>query len=584
MSKWLNWQVVVPRVVAFVVVVLGVQYVLGIAARSLAVRSGEALTSGKVEVAHARVSLDAKRVVLSGLTLQGTGQFSKNTLAADRCELNFAAIPALRKQVVIESGRLSGLRFNGFDADCADHATPAKNATTANWFKADVDAAAQLWFDRLNGQLNLDAVKDFASVTRTEKFCTNWSKQSADLQSRLQALDTRASTLQKSIEAAEANPLRNDKALGDLKDQMASVRKDFVALQTEIDKLPDLLEDGRREIVAARRQDDQAAGKRLQVDAVEAGSLSAYLLQDEFATQLTELMTWVRAMRAMAPADAKIVSPNRGESVPFAGCQPRPDLLIRSLQLDGSARIAGQPVELSGLLMDLSSAPRLHPNPIRLHLVGSGQLPLDVRATIDHTQAIPREELIVECRGILLRSMKLGQQDQLSLAVAPSVGTLSMRVVVNGDNLNGEVQLVQQMVQMTPQYKGSEGEVLSATMADTLGSVKSIATRVSLGGTIQQPTCNLWSNLGSEVAESVQRAVRRTGDHHAKALLAEAGRLVDERLANVDRQLTERQAEFAGQTTAISARLQRIAISESPRYRISSEKAGRRLPNNSLFR
>ena len=131
MRKWLNWQFVVPRVVAVVVVLLGVQYVLGIAARSLAIRSGEALTGGKVEIAHGHVSLDAKRVVLSNLTLQGTGQFSKNTLAADRCELNFAAIPALRKQVVIESGRLSGLRFNGFDAEDADHAAPANKAATA---------------------------------------------------------------------------------------------------------------------------------------------------------------------------------------------------------------------------------------------------------------------------------------------------------------------------------------------------------------------------------------------------------------------------------------------------------------------
>ena len=60
-------------------------------------------------------------------------------------------------------------------------------------------------------------------------------------------------------------------------------------------------------------------------------------------------------------------------------------MLIRSLQLDGTARIAGQPIELRGVLMNLSSAPRLHNEPMRLHLVGNGSLPLELQATIDRT-------------------------------------------------------------------------------------------------------------------------------------------------------------------------------------------------------
>jgi Tfp pilus assembly protein PilN len=82
----------------------------------------------------------------------------------------------------------------------------------------------------------------------------------------------------------------------------------------------------------------------------------------------------------------------------------------------------------------------------------------------------------------------------------------------------------------------------------------------------------------------MQRAVRRTGDQHAKALLVEAGRRVDERLAEVDRQMAERQTQFASKSTVITARLQKISTSESPRDRISSQKGGRWLPENSLFR
>ena len=42
MNRWLHWQFVVPRVLLVVVGLLAVQYVFGLAARSIAIRSGRA--------------------------------------------------------------------------------------------------------------------------------------------------------------------------------------------------------------------------------------------------------------------------------------------------------------------------------------------------------------------------------------------------------------------------------------------------------------------------------------------------------------------------------------------------------------
>jgi uncharacterized protein (TIGR03545 family) len=585
MRRWLDWHFVLPRVMALVVALLAIQYVLGVVARSVAIQACEAAMGASFKLGHARVSLVDRRVVFGGLRVVNERQPSENVLEADRCELKFAANPALHKQVVVEEGRISGLRFNGFLDAAIDAKSAAKVGASSQWFKSDADLAARKWLDRLGGQFTLVVVKDFDSVARTETFCTNWSKQSASLESRLQELDSRAAELQQAIETAEANPLRNDKLLEDLRKKVGDVQKQFAEFRADVDKLPDVLETERRAIVAARRHDDQLVGKRLQLDSVEANSLSAYLLRDEAARQLNELVGWVRWMREMAPANAKAVAKaTRGEDVLFAGCRPEPGILIRSLQLDGTARIAGQPIEMRGTLTNLSSAPRLHSEPIRLHLVGNGSMPLELQATIDRTSSTPRDELLVDCQGVLLHEMALGKAHQLGMSLAPSVGSLSVSVVVDGDKLSGDIQMVQQKVQITPALNGSGGETLTVAMSDTLGRVNSIATRLSLGGTIQQPTCTLWSNLGAAVAEAMQRAVKRTGDQHAKALLVEAGRRVDERLAEVDRQMAERQTQFASKSIVITARLQKISTSESPRYRISSKEGGHRLPSNSLFR
>jgi uncharacterized protein (TIGR03545 family) len=175
MRKWLRWQFVVPRLLALIVATLAVQYVMGVIVRSIAVQSGEAATGAQVEVGHARVSLLNRQVVLSDVRVASRQKSTENALEADRCELKLAAAPALHQRAVIESGRISGLRLNGFTETTSSSRSAATAATSSAWFKADVDLAARKWLQRLNEQFTLDAVKDFDSVARTESFCANWS-------------------------------------------------------------------------------------------------------------------------------------------------------------------------------------------------------------------------------------------------------------------------------------------------------------------------------------------------------------------------------------------------------------------------
>src|SRR5262249_24358815 len=125
------------------------------------------------------------------------------------------------------------------------------------------------------------------------------------------------------------------------------------------------------------------------------------------------LVACVHWMREIAPAKAKpAATASRGEDILFAGCRPEPGILIRSLHLDGTTRVAGQPIEFRGTLSNLASTPQRHNEPIRLHLVGNGSMPLELKATIDRTGAVPRDELLVDCHDAMLHQMTLGKADQ----------------------------------------------------------------------------------------------------------------------------------------------------------------------------
>src|SRR5262245_37328233 len=282
MRRRVRWQVVVPRVLLALVLVLTFQYVLGIVARNIFMRSGESIIGVPVEAARARVSMLTRQIVLSDVRLADPQQQCKNIFQANRCELSFAATPLLHGEAVVEHGRLSGVRF-GSAASC-------EPASKKKWMADDADLAARKWLDRLAERFTLAPASEFESVKHTEALWVNWSRRSAELNAHLEELHSRAAALQRNFDTASANPLRNDKVMDELPAKATTLQKDFATFREEVEKLPDALEIQRRAIVAARRNDAECGAKILALDPVDPNSLNAYLLREQATTQLNQLL------------------------------------------------------------------------------------------------------------------------------------------------------------------------------------------------------------------------------------------------------------------------------------------------------
>ena len=222
--------------------------------------------------------------------------------------------------------------------------------------------------------------------------------------------------------------------------------------------------------------------------------------------------------------------------------------------------------------------------PMRLRMKTTGAMPLQVRATFDNRQPTVRDELFVNCREWRLPEVTLGRSEELQLKLSPSTGSMTVSLRRDGNQISGDVQLVQKQVQITSALGGKlTGAPLAAPLQASLTDVHSLATHVTLSGTVDSPTCTLWSNLGPAVAEAMDRALVRCGEEHAAQMLAESRRQVDERLAALERQIAEQQAKFAKDTLSLPQRLDSIARQQTRRERISAERLGGRLPNSSLF-
>jgi uncharacterized protein (TIGR03545 family) len=591
MKGWIRWRYVLPRLGAIVVVATLAQLGLSPLVRWLVIESGERTVQASVEVGETNVSLLGGDVVLREIRVANARAPMRNLIEADRCELDLEAGALLHKQAIVDHGTLTGLRF-GTPRDTSG-ALPDVEFDTASSLNSLLDEkamkVAREWLDKLHSRFQQNVVDQLHSVQLTEDLLRRWPVQYAELKDRVTELRQQTNNLQTQARAAQDNPLRHVSALEQLPNDVAKISENLSALSREVEALPDLAETDRRAIVAARRHDEQFIRDQLHFDAIDSSVLTAYLMQEELAGPVADLMGWMQWVRRIVPASAELseAKRRRGQDVCFAGCLRHPDLLIRALDLRGSGRLGGQSFELAGTLTDVSNRPALCNQPMRLKLTTTGSLQIQAQATIDRTGPVAKDQFLVDCGGIVLPKLQLGRSDKLRLSIAPSTATLNIRVELEGDKLSGDVQLVQKQVQIMP----SVGEELDRfqvveALEDSLRDVHMVSTRVSLSGTLDRPQFELWSNLGPAVAEAMNRTIEKAASTYARQALAESQQRVDERLAELDRQIADEQASLKPQLTASTDALKQLLGGRNgdTKNRLSVEQLGQQLPANSLFR
>ena len=154
-----------------------------------------------------------------------------------------------------------------------------------------------------------------------------WATQTASLEERATAIKKQADGLQQSAVAAESNRLRHTTTMNDVPTRIATVREEVQKLSADFEKLPEQLENGRREIVAARRHDEQLLRERMKFESIEQEALTAYLLREQVTTSVRELVDWLRCGRQFAET-------NQGH------------VIVRSLEFQGQGRLFGQTVDM----------------------------------------------------------------------------------------------------------------------------------------------------------------------------------------------------------------------------------------------
>jgi uncharacterized protein (TIGR03545 family) len=544
-----RWKYVLPRVAILAAVVAAVRFGLDPALKYLIVAGGEAALGAKVDVAELSTSLADGRITIDGFAATNPQRPMHNLAAAERMQLDVDVAALLRKRLVVKNGVVSGIVLDSDRTESgALDPTTAEADAGPSMFDPVVDAASDTatdWFNGLSERAEADLEEKLATPRVLREREAAWETQYAALKTRADSLRAKAKQIETDFREAKKNPLRAAQQLQTIQQQLVETQAELKSTIGELQALPAQAKADKQAIDEARKQDQAFLKETLNIAKTDGGQLTEYLLGDLAHGYVAQSVGWVNYLRTWVPK-SKMMRPARapGTNVLFVD-RRQPQCLIERVELTGSAQVDGQPLEITGLLTDASTEPELHQRPMQLRLVSGGAISGDLLVTVDRRRGASHDTLVLNCPHLKLGERTLGKADSLAVNVASGEASLAAEITLEGDALSGFIRLHQAstLAASTPALHDKR---IADMLSESLQGVDQLDADIELAGTTRKPQIKIESNLGPQLAEGINGAVRKYLTESRDRLIVKVQGKVDDQLAKLDARRQAAQQQLLG--------------------------------------
>jgi uncharacterized protein (TIGR03545 family) len=570
--KIFRWRAVGPLLL-FLVLLLVLWAVFG----DTLVRRGtqsslSTLLGTEVDIASLRIRETDAAVDLGGLAIADPRDPRRNLFEAGTITVDLDPLPLTQKKLVIDRFRLSGLRFFTTRAIPARPAAPGNPAgqllaETRAWARdkfqlpslalGRIDTLKQLVLhpDQLQ---SLQTARGLAA--RADSVGTGFEQGLAQLQlGPLIDSSTRLVTRLTATDPRQLGLAGTQQALSAVRQAIDGVKQARTGLsQLEQASRSGLagLQQGLRDVQAARERDYAMAQGLLQLPSLDAPNIGAALFGQASTDYFQQALYYGRvAQRYVPPGLQPWNRPGpsrirlRGTTVEFPKEHEYPGFLLRQGQIDAAIGPTGQK-QFSAAVAGITSQPSLYGRPATLsghgRLGGEAPVDLDLAVVSRHFGDHPADSLAARVDGVDLPSIAI---PSLPLSVRPGPSRVSFAFALAGEQLKGHwaVEARQAAWQADSGAPGNQSPT-ARLVWEVVRGLTTLQVRADLGGTIQQPTLSVHSNLDDAIAARLKALA---GEALARAT-ARARAAVDQ-LAN--QQLTALEGQLQGLTTQVTGKL-----------------------------
>lgn len=536
--KFIRWKYVAPRIALLLAITASIRLGLDPLLHYVIVTSGQAATGAKVEFASIETSIWDGRVELRDLKVANPQSLLRNLVEAEKTELSIDVNALFHKRLVVRNGEISGIKFDTERAESGELEIVIDESAGPSMFDpltAKAGEWAGQWFDSASERLDTDFADQLKTPQVARALEDRWKQYGESLRTRAADLKARGKQIEDEFREAKKNPLRGIERIPALQAQLKEVRQELASLQKEIKNLPAQVRTDREALLTAKKSDEEFVKQQLKFDGLDGDNLTQVLLGEPVALGTHNALEWVSWVRKRLPTNStKQIAKqrSRGTDVAFGNAQPQ--IYIERLSLALTAPCGAEPLEFTGSLTNLCDQPRLLAEPARLQLVATGDIPVTVEVTSDRRGEVARDELFLNCAAIPMGGQILGNADRLALQLAPCTANFRVELVVEGDEIKGQIVFQQPSFSISPVGGPRANQTLLVACQEALANIREVSANVKLAGTLQRPQVKLESTFGKELSSGITSAVVNLASQKSEALLAKVSGQVNEQLAKLE--------------------------------------------------
>ncbi len=570
----IRWSYVIPRAAVILLLLALAHYGVPWLLRWSVVRTVETVTGTQTEVRQAWASLVRGEVRLQGVEVARAPRAKRNTFQCEAVTVDLDLAALARRRLVINDAQIRGIRFNTQrEAEASQTQRLHVPAPDMSNLARQGEALCRPWLEHTTRLLQRRVEDEFQSLQTARQLAERWPQAYGELEAQVRHCHRAALELHQSFTTMASTPLHAETLtqLQQLWNEIVFLRQRIAELQDRVQHLAGQVEADRAAVAAALRHDGERLRQTMTLTDLTDRQLDRYLLDEELRDWWTRLAPWLQLVQWLNSSPEVNPLGQRGRMVVLDADQASSRIFLRNATLDGQLQLAGQDLEFVGRACDWSlgtAEPAAGTQrPARMVLLTRGPWEARVEAAWARTADGPLRQLSMKCDRLALPARHWGHVDDWTIDVAPGNTRVSARLETTGDQLEGQIQLVQDQLRLTVvPAPGVMGQPLWQHLAGAIEGVDQLTLTARLTGTLDAPQWTLSSNVGAQLQERFQAAAGELVSQHRERLVAEAERRLQDEWDQVRRRLPVEHEQWQQQLTAMQKLLASVALPATSRW------------------
>ncbi len=509
----MRWSYIIPRLIIVALVWAFVTWGKDPLLHYSMVRSLQAVTGAKADIAQVQTQLFPPRMTVDRVALASASAPGTNIIQFDQLEFRLAGDPLLRRQFVVEEGRLTGVRFHTTRQDDGQlEVIPEDDAegSEPSWMQEKLKQAGEEWLANLLDQTKAQLDPDRLETYRTgREVYAKWDVRFQDLTDRARLLKPRFEQLRSQFEdARRGDPLQMIERYLQIAQRAEQLTRDAQQIRDELTGIsPEVKSDFAR-LDQARKNDQEMVKHSIALLKPDARRVTESLIGEQMYLQLQQLLSWIQLAQQYQTELAEQAHPPRpaGRDFEFPLLNPTPDFHLQKMLISGEVEIDGRLVPFEAELSDVTEDAPLLGRPCVFRLHTTSQSPLEIHVTYDARTQLPVTQIIASYKDPNGRILASGKPDKAALSARLSDVSWGVNLTVVDQQIGGAVQLQSQLSDAVFTARDSIRPELLSAARDAIGAIQQVGATLSLGGTLLKPSMQLESDLGQQIVDGVQLA------------------------------------------------------------------------------